>query len=130
MTVHLDRRMTAEVAESVYSGWDPGDIAVLADRYVMERSGNQSFATFAALRYFISRSFSDPKRYIDITGEEIRRTIEDEARRIDRTDLGEVITSEFWAWSPFIDSDYIAEVSNVVAGVVMRRSGRPRRIPA
>lgn len=127
MTVHLDRRMTAEVVESIHSGWDPQDIAVLTDRYVQERSGNRSFASFPALRYFISRSVSEPSKYIGITGDQIRMVIEDEARRIDRTELGEIITSEFWAWSSFIDAEYIAEVSKVVASAVMRQSGRPRR---
>ncbi len=128
MIVHLDGRMAEQIAWGVLSGKDPGDVAVLADAYIQERTSDSTFSNFAALRYFIGNAKEHPDRFIGMTGDRVRSIIEDEARRIERTKLGEVITCEFWSWYPFLQAEYIAEVTNVVADAMLRYTdGRKKR---
>lgn len=124
MIVHLDGRTAERIADAVISGMDPGDIAVLADGCIQERTCDTTFTNFSALRYFIRRSEEDPEKYIGITGDAVRRIVEDEAERIGRSELGEVVTFEFRSWMCFFQADFIAEVSNVVADAVIRHSGK------
>lgn len=127
MIVHLDGRMAEQIAWGVLSGKDPGDVAVLADAYIQERTRDTTFINFSALRYFIGNAREHPEKYMGMTGDRVRSIIEDEARKIDRSELGSVITCEFWSWYPFLQAEYIAEVTNVVADAMLRYTDRPRK---
>lgn len=117
MTVHLTEALGNEIARAVLMGVDPGQIAEIADSYIREKATDHTFTTFGALRYFIRESAVAPKKYIGVSG----------ADRIDRTELGSVITMEFWSWSDFIEADFIAETCNVIADAVIRFDTKARR---
>lgn len=127
MIVHLDGRTAEQIVLGILSGKDPGDVAVLADAYIQERTRDTTFTNFSALKYFIWNARGHPEKYMGMTGDRVRSIIEDEARRIESTGLGSVITCEFWSWYPFFQAEYIAEVTNVVADAMLRYSDRPKK---
>lgn len=127
MGVHLPLPLGDEIARAVLMGEDPGAIAQNTDMYVQDHASDHTFITYAALEYFIRESSEKPKKYLGITGSDIRAMIEGEAKRMEGTPLAKVVTSEFWSWSDFIECDFIAEVCNVIADAMVRFRGESRR---
>ncbi len=90
--------------------------------------GQESMADYPVLRCWLIRTYSDPRNFQYVTGEDISKELQSTAEKIDRTyDCGPAITAEFWSYCDHINCDQIAGICRDTASALLKTKKNGRK---